>query len=70
MVFFVICRLFKSLPNQQADSLPRPKVEFELTREAREYMGLLAPSACFFTAALLSSLGGKILAQIIPISES
>ena len=67
MVVFVI---FKSLPKQQADSLPRPKVEFELTREAREYMGLLAPSACFFTAALLSSLGGKILAQIIPISES
>ena len=32
-------------------------------------MGLLAPSACFFTAALLSSLGGKILAQIIPIVE-
>ena len=50
--------------------MPRPKVEFELTREARAYMGLLAPSACFFTAALLSSLGGKILAQIIPISES
>ena len=50
--------------------MPRPKVEFELTREARAYMGLLAPSACFFTAALLSSLGGNILAQIIPISES
>ena len=38
-----------------------------LTSEARAYIGLLAPSACFFTAALLSSLGGKILDQMIPM---
>ena len=38
-----------------------------LTSDARAYIGLLAPSACFFTAALLSSLGGKILDQMIPM---
>ena len=37
------------------------------TNEASAYIGLLAPSACFLTAALLSSFGGNILDQIIPI---